>query len=58
MYIEAACKNPHSHSAAGEESSIFLFRSKKIKRGDSSGLRLQDDGERSNGIILNTMASF
>jgi len=32
MYIEAACKIPHSHSAAGEESSIFLFRSKKIKR--------------------------
>jgi len=24
MYIEAACKNLHSHSAAGEESHFFF----------------------------------
>jgi hypothetical protein len=28
---ETACKNPHRHSAAGEESHIFLFKT-KIKK--------------------------
>jgi len=32
---DTACKNPHRHSAAGEESHVFSFQ-KKIKRGDSS----------------------
>ena len=40
---EAACKNPHRHSVAGEESPIFLFKS-KIKRGVPSDLRPRDDG--------------
>ncbi|EEP60072.1 hypothetical protein SULYE_1430 [Sulfurihydrogenibium yellowstonense SS-5] len=29
--FEAVLKNPHSHSAAGEESHIFLFKSKNQK---------------------------
>jgi hypothetical protein len=33
MYIEAACKNPHSHSAAGEEFPIFFFSSQKNQKG-------------------------
>jgi hypothetical protein len=44
--FEAVLKNPHSHSAAGEESHIFLFKSKNQKR-DPSDLRPQDDGKAS-----------
>jgi hypothetical protein len=29
--MRPACKNPHRHSAAGEESHVFLFN-QKIKR--------------------------
>jgi hypothetical protein len=42
---EAACKNSNRHSAAGEESHVFLFKSKKSKK-RSFGLRPQDDTER------------
>jgi hypothetical protein len=44
-------KNPDRHSAAGEESHIFLLKSKNQKM-RSFGLRPQDDKERSNGVIL------
>jgi hypothetical protein len=29
LSLQTACKNPHCHSAAGEESHTFLFKSKK-----------------------------
>ncbi|EEP60006.1 hypothetical protein SULYE_1497 [Sulfurihydrogenibium yellowstonense SS-5] len=38
-------KNPHCHSAAGEESPVFIFKT-KIKIGDPLALQSQDGAER------------
>jgi len=42
--LETVPKNQHSHSAAGEESHIFLFKS-KIRRGDPSAYSLRMTGK-------------
>jgi hypothetical protein len=44
IFGETACKNQHRYSAAGEESPIFLFKSKNQRR-DPSDLCPQDDGQ-------------
>jgi len=48
LRVEAACKNPHRHSAAGVGFPTFLFRLKNQKR-RSLGLQSQDDRGRLNG---------